>query len=90
MYSATVWRIDWPLMRQLVAIGAPISLSFLLEYGLFSTAALLMGLICTPALAAHQVALQVTAVLFMVPLRHQPWRRQCGSGTRSAAATRMG
>jgi MATE family multidrug resistance protein len=62
-----IWRFDWPLMRQLVAIGAPISLSFMLEYGLFSTAALLMGLISTLALAAHQVALQVTAVLFMVP-----------------------
>ena len=62
-----VWRIDWPLMRQLVAIGAPISLSFMLEYGLFSAAALLMGLISTTALAAHQVALQITAILFMVP-----------------------
>src|ERR1700744_5910157 len=62
-----IWRIDWSLMRQLFAIGAPISLSFMLEYGLFSTAALLMGLISTLALAAHQVALQVTAILFMVP-----------------------
>ena len=58
------------LMRQLVAIGAPISLSFMMEYGLFSAAALLMGLISTTALAAHQVALQVTAILFMVPYRH--------------------
>jgi len=48
-------------------IGAPISISFLLEYGLFGAAALLMGLIGTTALAAHQVALQVTAILFMVP-----------------------
>ena len=62
-----IWRFDGPLMRQLVVIGAPISLSFMLEYGLFSTAALLMGLISTLALAAHQVALQVTAILFMVP-----------------------
>jgi MATE family multidrug resistance protein len=62
-----IWRIDWPLMRQLFAIGAPISLSFMLEYGLFSTAALLMGLISTLALAAHQIALQITAILFMVP-----------------------
>ncbi|MBR0689712.1 MATE family efflux transporter [Bradyrhizobium manausense] len=65
---AHLWRIDWPLMRQLIVIGAPISLSLLLEYGLFSSAALLMGLISTTALAAHQIALQVTAVLFMVPL----------------------
>ena len=62
-----IWRIDRRLMRQLVAIGAPISMSFMLEYGLFSAAALLMGLISTTALAAHQVALQVTAILFMVP-----------------------
>jgi len=62
-----IWRIDWVLMRQLVIVGAPISISFLLEYGLFGAAALLMGLISTTALAAHQIALQVTAILFMVP-----------------------
>jgi MATE family multidrug resistance protein len=62
-----IWRIDWPLMRRLVLIGVPISLSFLLEYGLFGAAALLMGLISTTALAAHQVALQIAAILFMVP-----------------------
>jgi MATE family multidrug resistance protein len=62
-----IWRIDWMLMRQLIVIGAPISISFLLEYGLFGAAALLMGLISTTALAAHQIALQITAILFMVP-----------------------
>ena len=62
-----IWRVDWRLMRQLVVIGAPISISFLLEYGLFGAAGLLMGLIGTTALAAHQIALQVTAILFMVP-----------------------
>ena len=63
-----VWRIDWAMMRQLFAIGAPISIAFLMEYGMFSAAALLTGLIGTTALAAHQIALQVTAILFMVPL----------------------
>jgi len=62
-----IWRIDWALMRQLIAIGAPISIAFLLEYGLFGAAALLMGLIGTTALAAHQIALQIAAILFMVP-----------------------
>ncbi len=63
-----IWRIDWAMMGQLIAIGAPISLAFMMEYGLFSSAALLTGLISTAALAAHQIVLQVTAVLFMVPL----------------------
>src|SRR6266404_6148517 len=62
-----IWRIDWLLMRQLIVIGAPISVAFLLEYGLFAAAALLMGLISTTALAAHQIALQIAAILFMVP-----------------------
>jgi MATE family multidrug resistance protein len=64
---ARIWRIDWALMRQLIAIGAPISMAFLLEYGLFGAAGLLMGLIGTTALAAHQIALQIAAILFMVP-----------------------
>src|SRR5216684_4233272 len=63
-----LWRFDWAMMRQLIAIGGPISIAFMLEYGLFSAAALLTGLIGTTALAAHQIALQVTAILFMVPL----------------------
>jgi len=62
-----IWRIDWHLMRKLVVVGAPISISFLLEYGLFGAAGLLMGLISTTALAAHQIALQIAAILFMVP-----------------------
>jgi len=62
-----IWRVDWHLMRQLVIVGGPISISFLLEYGLFGAAGLLMGLISTTALAAHQIALQITAILFMVP-----------------------
>ena len=61
------WRIDWRLMRQLIVIGAPISISFLLEYGLFGAAGILMGVISTTALAAHQIALQIAAILFMVP-----------------------
>jgi multidrug resistance protein, MATE family len=65
---ARLWRIDWTLMRQILVVGAPISIAILLEYGVFSSAGLLMGLIGTTALAAHQIALQVAAVLFMVPL----------------------
>ena len=62
------WRPDWRLLRQLFVIGAPISGSMLLEWGLFSSAALLVGWIGTTELAAHQIALQIVTVLFMVPL----------------------
>jgi MATE family multidrug resistance protein len=61
------WRADWPLLWRLTVVGAPIAGSFLLEFGLFAGAAILMGWIGTTALAAHQIALQTAAVLFMVP-----------------------
>jgi MATE family multidrug resistance protein len=61
------WRPDWKLLGQLFVIGAPISGSMALEWGLFSSAALLVGWIGTTELAAHQIALQVVTVIFMVP-----------------------
>jgi len=61
------WRGDWTLMKRLIVVGAPMSGSFLLEYGVFAAAAQLMGWIGTQALTAHQVALQIAAVMFMVP-----------------------
>src|SRR5215470_15677002 len=61
------WRADWELMRKLMAIGFPISGGLMLEWGLFSSSALLVGWLGTTALAAHQIALQVATVVFMVP-----------------------
>jgi MATE family multidrug resistance protein len=61
------WRPDWELMRQLLVVGAPMSGGFLLEYGVFAAAAQLMGWIGTQALTAHQIALQIAAIMFMVP-----------------------
>ena len=61
------WRADWALLLKLLVVGAPISGSFLLEYGLFAAAALLVGKIGTTQLAAHQIALQIAAIVFMVP-----------------------
>nr|WP_245316745.1 MATE family efflux transporter [Bradyrhizobium manausense] len=64
---AQIWRFDWRVMRQLIAIGTPSSLSSLTGYGIISVAALLAGAISTNALAAHQIAVQVSAILLMIP-----------------------
>jgi len=61
------WRPDWHLFGRLIAIGAPISGTMLLEYGVFAAAALLMGRLGTAELAAHQIALTFASILFMVP-----------------------
>ncbi|MDA9421025.1 MATE family efflux transporter [Bradyrhizobium sp. CCBAU 53380] len=63
---AHIWRFDWPLLQQLFVIGTPISIASVIGYGLFSATTLLAGLISTSALAAHQIAVQVAATLFMV------------------------
>lgn len=63
---AHLWRFDWSLMRQLIVIGTPISIASFIEHGTFLSASLLAGLISTSALAAHQIALQVTAILFTI------------------------
>ena len=61
------WRFDGTLFGRLLVVGLPISGAFLLEFGLFAAAALLMGRIGTTALAAHAIALQTAAILYMVP-----------------------
>lgn len=61
------WRFDTALFVKLLIVGLPISGSFLLEFGLFAGASLLMGWIGTEALAAHQIAIQVASIMFMVP-----------------------
>ena len=56
-----------PLMR-VVALGAPVGMQIMLEFGAFGTAGLLMGLLGTVPMAAHQIALNLASFTFMVPL----------------------
>ena len=62
------WRADWPRFRELARLGIPISLTWSFEVGVFSAAVYLMGLIDTVSVAAHVIALQLAALMFMVPL----------------------
>jgi len=65
------WRAESgsiaPLMRML-RLGIPIGLQYLLEYGAFAAAALLMGVLGTTQMAAHQIAINLASFTFMVPL----------------------
>jgi MATE family multidrug resistance protein len=56
-----------PLLRML-RLGLPIGLQYLLEYGAFAAAALLMGVLGTTQMAAHQIAINLASFTFMVPL----------------------
>jgi MATE family multidrug resistance protein len=56
-----------PLARML-RLGLPIGAQYLLEYGAFAVAALLMGLLGMTQMAAHQIAINLASFTFMVPL----------------------
>jgi MATE family multidrug resistance protein len=56
-----------PLVR-FVRLGAPIGAQQFLEFGVFGAAGVLMGWMGTIAMASHQVALNLAALAFMVPV----------------------
>jgi MATE family multidrug resistance protein len=70
---------DVVAMGRMLRIGTPIGTQMLLEWGAFGTVALLMGWLGTVQVAAHQVAINLASLTFMVPL-----------GVSSAAAVVVG
>ncbi len=62
------WQPDWRRLREIFRVGTPIGLAFLFEVGLFAGGTFMMGLIAPDQLAAHQIALQIASITFMVPL----------------------
>jgi MATE family multidrug resistance protein len=67
-----------PLVRTL-GLGTPIGIQFQLEFAAFGVIAVLMGVMGTVEMAAHQVAINLASLTFMVPL-----------GVSAAAAVRVG
>jgi len=67
-----------PLWRMFV-LGVPIGIQHCIEFGAFAVIALFMGMMGAVPLAAHQVALYLAALSFMVPL-----------GVSAAAAVHVG
>ena len=63
------WKYPkWSILRQLVTVGFPIAITFLLELGLFLAVSYMAGSLGAVVLAAHQVAFQTMAMIFMVPI----------------------
>jgi MATE family multidrug resistance protein len=75
----TPMGIDVSRLRRLFVLGLPAAGQAVLEVGVFAAATALAGRVSANALAAHQIALNLAALTFMVPL-----------GVASAAAVRVG
>jgi MATE family multidrug resistance protein len=75
----TPMGFDVARLRELFRLGLPAAGQAVLEVGVFAAATALAGRVSANALAAHQIALNMAALTFMVPL-----------GISSAAAVRVG
>lgn len=75
------WRgsVRWRPVGRMLALGVPLGLQFALEVWAFHAAGLMMGRLGDNALAAHQVAINVATLSFMLP-----------NGLAAGAATRVG
>jgi MATE family multidrug resistance protein len=62
------WRPDFAILLRLLRIGLPISVTLLLEVTMFSAATLVVAHFGAVAVAAHQIAMTMSALFFMVPL----------------------
>ena len=69
----------WPDIRQLLVVGGPIAGTLFVEGSLFVAAALLIGRLGAVQTASHLVAINFSALAFMIPL-----------GLASAVTTRVG
>ncbi|MEO8089677.1 MAG: MATE family efflux transporter [Gemmatimonadales bacterium] len=65
-FRTEIWQLQ-PLVRML-RLGIPIGAQHVLEFGAFAFVALMMGWMGTQAMAGHQVAINLAALTFMVPL----------------------
>ncbi|MES1990389.1 MAG: MATE family efflux transporter [Pseudomonadota bacterium] len=73
------FQADWPALKEVIHLGMPIAFTIIFEAMFFNLGTMMMGYFGTDSVAAHQVALNVVALLFMVPL-----------GVATAATVRIG
>ena len=59
---------DWPVIGRFLALGVPAGLSIMVEVTSFTLMALFIARLGAVALASHQIAASLAAVLYMVPL----------------------
>lgn len=63
-------RFDWPnwaVIRRLLEVGLPIGIAIFAEASIFSVIALLIGGLGATVVAGHQIALNFSSLVFMLP-----------------------
>ncbi len=63
-----VWKLNWKTQKELLAIGIPSSFQITMEAGAFAVSGILIGTIGAIEQAAHQIALSLASLTFMVSM----------------------
>jgi len=63
-----VWKLKWATMKELLHIGIPSSFQITMEAGAFAVSGILIGTIGAVEQAAHQIALSIASLTFMVSM----------------------
>ncbi|KOP69639.1 multidrug transporter MatE [Lysinibacillus sp. FJAT-14745] len=61
-------KLEWLRWKEISIIGVPIGISLFAETSIFSAVTMMMSNFSTEIIAAHQIALNFTSLLYMVPL----------------------
>lgn len=62
------WKFKWDTLRELLGIGIPSSFQITMEAGAFAVSGILIGTIGAVEQAAHQIALSIASLTFMVSM----------------------
>jgi MATE family multidrug resistance protein len=73
------WHFEWPRLRRLLRLGFPAASQMGAEVGVFALATAMSGMLDPISSAAHQIALNLAGLSFMIPL-----------GVGAAGAVRVG
>jgi MATE family, multidrug efflux pump len=63
-----VWKLKWKTIKELLDIGIPSSFQITMEAGAFAVSGILIGTIGAVEQAAHQIALSIASLTFMVSM----------------------
>ncbi len=63
-----LWHPAWRCFTELFHLGMPIGITMLFEVAFFNAATLAMGTFGIATLAAHQIAITIPSLTFMIPL----------------------
>jgi len=61
-------KINFPVIKKILSIGLPSGFQYFFEVGAFSFAVIMIGWLGTNQLAAHQIAINLASITFMVVL----------------------